>query len=124
MKAKAISAITYWTSTALVVLVMSISGLLILLHAPPMMKALAHLGYPAYFATLLGAAKLAGVCVLLAPGCVRLKEWAYAGFAITIISASWSHFNSGDGLLALEPLVTLAALIVSYGTRPPGRIWN
>jgi len=83
-----------------------------------MMKALAHLGYPAYFSTLLGAGKLAGVCVLLLPVAGRLKEWAYAGFGITIISACWSHFASGDGLLALEPLVTLAALAVSWALSP------
>jgi hypothetical protein len=86
-----------------------------------MMTALAHLGYPPYFSDLLGVAKLVGVCVLLVPGIARLKEWAYVGFGITILSASYSHLLSGDGLLALEPLVTFAALVVSYLMRPPGR---
>ncbi len=86
-----------------------------------MMKALAHLGYPPYFSNLLGAGKLVGVYVLLAPGLVKLKEWAYVGFGITVLSACYSHFSSGDGLLALEPLVTFAALVVSYLTRPPSR---
>lgn len=100
---------------------MTISGLLAVTHAPPMMKALAHLGYPAYFSNLLGVAKLSGVCVLLLPGYVKLKEWAYAGFGITIISACYSHLVSGDGLMALEPLVTFAALATSYLTRPADR---
>jgi hypothetical protein len=86
-----------------------------------MMKALAHLGYPPYFSNLLGIAKLSGVCVLLVPGLVRLKEWAYVGFGIVVISASYSHLLSGDGLMALEPLVTLVALVVSYLTRPADR---
>ena len=107
----------------LVVCVMTISGVLAVTHAPPMMKALAHLGYPAYFGNLLGVAKLLGVCVLLAPGCVKLKEWAYAGFGITIISASYSHLLSGDGLMALKPLFFFAMLTVSYLTRPAGRRW-
>jgi hypothetical protein len=107
----------YWTATLFVAFIMIISGVLAITHAPDMMKALAHLGYPPYFSNLLGVAKLAGVCVLLLPGVARLKEWAYAGFAITILSASYSHLLSGDGLLALEPLITFAALIISYSMR-------
>jgi hypothetical protein len=113
--------ITYWIATLFVAFIMTISGVLALTHAPSMMTALAHLGYPPYFSNLLGVSKLAGVCVLLAPGLVRLKEWAYAGFGITILSASYSHLLSGDGLLALEPLITFTALILSYTMRPPSR---
>ncbi len=115
MKAKKAA---YWITTAWVVCVMTVSGGLSVAHAKDMMEGFAHLGYPAYFANLLGVAKLLGACALLTPGFVRLKEWAYAGFAITIISASYSHLLSGDGLKALEPLITLAALAASYWTRP------
>jgi hypothetical protein len=111
----------YWVATLFVGFIMTISGTLALTHAPTMMTALAHLGYPPYFSNLLGIAKLIGVCVLLVPGIARLKEWAYTGFGITILSASYSHLLSGDGLLALEPLVTFAALILSYTMRPPSR---
>src|SRR6266851_3042357 len=111
----------YWISTIFVAFIMTSSGVLALTHAPAMMKALAHLGYPAYFSNLLGVAKLSGVCVLLVPGWARLKEWAYAGFGITILSASYSHLLSGDGFQALEPLITLVALAASYLTRPANR---
>jgi DoxX-like family len=111
----------YWLATLFVAFIMTISGILALTHAPTMMTALAHLGYPPYFSNLLGVAKLIGVFVLLVPGIARLKEWAYAGFGITILSASYSHLLSGDGLLALEPLVTFAALIFSYTLRPASR---
>jgi DoxX-like family len=113
----------YWISTIFVAFIMTSSGVLALTHAPAMMKALAHLGYPAYFSNLLGVAKLTGVCVLLVPGWVRLKEWAYAGFGITILSACYSHLLSGDGLLALEPLITFLALLTSYLARPSDRQW-
>jgi hypothetical protein len=112
---------TYWLATAFVSCIMTISGTLAVTHAPPMMRALAHLGYPPYFSDLLGIAKLSGVCVLLAPGLVKLKEWAYVGFGITVISASYSHWFSSDGLMALEPLVAFAALVVSYLTSPADR---
>ena len=119
MKAKAM---TYWIATGFVVCIMTISGVLAVAHAPSMMAALAHLGYPAYFSNLLGVAKLVGVCVLLVPGMVKLKEWAYVGFGITILSASYSHLLSGDGVpAALEPLVTFAALVISYVARPASR---
>src|SRR3979411_3054159 len=111
----------YWAATLFVGFIMTISGTLALTHAPTMMTALAHLGYPPYFSNLLGVAKLIGVCVLLVPGIARLKEWAYAGFGITILSASYSHLFSGDGLLALEPLITLVALAASYLLRPVDR---
>jgi uncharacterized membrane protein YphA (DoxX/SURF4 family) len=111
----------YWITTAWVVCIMTISGFMSVVHAPRMMAGFAHLGYPPYFANLLGVAKLLGVCVLLLPGLARLKEWAYAGFGITILSASYSHLLSGDGLHALEPLITLAALAASYLARPASR---
>jgi len=113
--------IAYWTATIFVSCVMGISGSLAISHAAPFMKALAHLGYPPYFSNILGIAKIAGVIVLLAPGMPRLKEWAYVGCAITILSACYSHYSSGDGLLALEPLVTFGALLVSYAYRPANR---
>jgi hypothetical protein len=84
-------------------------------------KAFAHLGYPAYFAYLLGVAKVLGVCVLLARGMATIKEWAYAGIGITLISACVSHFASGDGLASLEPLLFFVLLIASYLTRPVSR---
>ncbi|MCU1225213.1 MAG: hypothetical protein JWQ42_3306 [Edaphobacter sp.] len=114
-------ATTYWIATAFVAMIMTASGGLAISHAPAFMKALAHLGYPPYFSNLLGLGKLVGVCVLIAPGLARLKEWAYVAFGITVLSACYSHFNSGDGWLALEPLITLAALVVSYLTRPMSR---
>ncbi len=113
--------ISYWISTGFVVLVMSVSGGLAISHAPAFMKALAHLGYPRYFSNLLGVGKLAGVFVLLAPRLPRMKEWAYVAFGITVLSACYSHFSSGDGWMALEPLVTFAALVLSYEMRPESR---
>jgi hypothetical protein len=70
--------------------------------------------------SLLGLGKLIGVCVLLAPGLqkpglTKLTEWAYVAFGITVLSTCYSHYNAGDGWLALEPLVTFAALMISYG---------
>jgi hypothetical protein len=53
---------------------------------------------------------------MLAPGVpLKVKEFAYFGFAITLISASIAHASVGDGLLfIIDPLLFLGALIVSY----------
>jgi hypothetical protein len=39
---------------------------------------------------------VAGILVLLLPAPDRLKEWAYAGFAITLVSALVAHLSVGD----------------------------
>jgi hypothetical protein len=119
MKSKLVA---YWTATVFVAFIMTTSGVLAIFHAPAFMKALSHLRYPPYFANLLGLGKLIGVCILLGPGLPKLKEWAYVAFGITVLSACYSHYSAGDGWLALEPLVTFAALIMSYRTRPENRI--
>ena len=113
--------ITYWISTTLLACDATLAGVLYLAHAPFVMKAFAHMGYPIYFLNILGVAQLLGACALLVPGRGTFKEWAYAGFGITYISGFISHIVSGDGPEALEPLVVLAVLTVSYLSRPAGR---
>jgi uncharacterized membrane protein YphA (DoxX/SURF4 family) len=92
-----------------------------LTHAPKMVEAFTHLGYPLYFMMILGTAKLLGVIALLLPRLPRLKEWAYAGFVFTLISAFISHLESGDGSKALAPVVALVILTVSCLSRPASR---
>ncbi|NKY33632.1 DoxX family protein [Nocardia speluncae] len=56
-----------------------------------------HLGYPMYFATMLGVAKTAALAAILVPGHSRAKEWAYAGLAFVYGGAATSHVAAGDG---------------------------
>jgi|SRR5689334_17391787 len=67
------------------------------LRLPQVADAFAHLGFPDYFRIELAWAKLIGVVLLLVPVPARLKEWVYAGFAITLVSALIAHFSVGDG---------------------------
>src|SRR5881392_768501 len=67
------------------------------LRLPQVSEAFSHLGFPTYFRVELSWAKLLGVVLLLAPVPPRLKEWAYAGFAITLASALIAHLSVGDG---------------------------
>ena len=67
------------------------------LRLPQVAEAFTHLGFPDYFRLELAWAKLIGVALLLVPVPARLKEWVYAGFAITLVSALIAHFSVGDG---------------------------
>jgi DoxX-like family len=70
------------------------------LRLPQVAQMFTHLGFPAYFRVELSWAKLLGVVLLLAPVSARLKEWAYAGFAITLGSALIAHLSMGDEVKA------------------------
>ncbi|GGG72125.1 hypothetical protein GCM10011585_13030 [Edaphobacter dinghuensis] len=90
----------FWISTVLFALQMSFTAYA-QLRLPEVATAFAHLGFPAYFRIELSWVKLAGVAVLLVPMVpARLKEWAYAGFAITLVSALVAHLSVGDGVNA------------------------
>lgn len=88
--------IAYWVVTALLCLQLSFTAYA-QLRLPQVAQAFAHLGFPAYFRVELSWAKFLGVVLLLAPVPERLKEWAYAGFAITLASALIAHLAVGDG---------------------------
>ncbi len=112
----------YWITTALFAFALTGSGLMTVTQQPPMVAAYTHLGYPLYFMTILGVSKLVGVAILLAPGLPRLKEWAYAGFAINMSAAVVSHLASGDPVgQATAPVVLLSLALSSWWLRPENR---
>jgi len=88
--------IVYWAITALFCVQMAFTAYA-QLSLPQVAEMFTHLGFPDYFRVELSWAKLVGVILLLAPVPARLKEWAYAGFAITLASALIAHFSVGDG---------------------------
>src|SRR5499426_1879301 len=88
--------IGFWIVTALFCLQMGFTAYA-QLRLPQVAEMFAHLGFPGYFRVELAWAKLLGVALLLAPVPSRLKEWAYAGFAIILVSALIAHFAIGDG---------------------------
>ncbi len=87
----------FWISTALFVLQMGFTAYA-QLRLPQVAAAFTHYGFPSYFRIELSWAKFAGLAALLVPMVpARVKEWAYAGFAITLVSAMIAHFAVGDG---------------------------
>lgn len=88
--------IVYWIITAIFCLQIGFTAYA-QLRLPQVADMFIHLGFPAYFRVELSWAKFVGVALLLAPIPVRLKEWAYAGFAMTLASALIAHLSVGDG---------------------------
>jgi uncharacterized membrane protein YphA (DoxX/SURF4 family) len=108
--------IIYWTLTLPIALMMLTLAFGYLTANPQLVEAIGHLGYPPYFLTLLGIAMLLGASALLYGRFRNLAEWAYAGFAFTLISAAFSHYSSGDGATkVMLPLIALAAVLCSHG---------
>ena len=106
--------ITYWTATVIVAIMMVFSAYSYLSN-PEIKQAFQHLGFPDYFRVELAIAKILGAVLLLAPVAVRIKEWAYAGFAITFISAFVAHTASGDATgMRVAPMIFLVLLVTSY----------
>jgi hypothetical protein len=95
--------IFYWISTAIFCLEMSFTAYYELL--PQGAQAFIRLGFSAgAFRMELSLAKLVGVAALLIPLVpARLKEWAYAGFAINLVSAIIAHLSISDRPAALAP---------------------
>jgi len=111
--------IVYWTAAGIVcsVMVFSVINFTFIDHYPFAEGAFVHLGLPHYFKIELTVAKILGLSALLIPNVpVKIKEFGYFGFAITLISASIAHFSRGDAFFPfmIDPLLFLIALIVSY----------
>ena len=106
--------IIYWTSTALVSLMMLFSAYAYFTD-PNISEAFISMGFKDFFRIELGIAKILGVLALLIPSIPYvIKEWAYAGFGITFISAFIAHSANGHPTSAIiMPIVALALLAVS-----------
>jgi hypothetical protein len=107
--------ILFWIFTALFCLEMSFTAYYELL--PQGAQAFARLGFTSgYFRLELSLAKLVGVAVLLIPmvpgrGVIYvMKEWAYAGFAINLVSAIIAHISISDRPLAFVPSTLTSVL--------------
>lgn len=107
--------ITYWVVTVCTLIGFAFSAFTELTHSPASLVGTTQLlGYPVYFLTLLGVAKIIGILVLAVPKYYRLKEWAYAGFTIDCISAGWSEIAVGNPMGSIKAIVVLLFVLLSY----------
>lgn len=114
--------IIYWIATGWLALGMTSTGVVQLIKMKEEVELMAHLGYPAYFLTLLGIWKLLGVIAVLVPRFPLVKEWAYAGFFFAMSGAVFSHVACGDGAKEnFGPVLLLVLTVVSWYFRPEDR---
>lgn len=107
--------VAYWTATILFAVLLAMDGFGGVMRAEAGKEALEHLGYPSYFLTLAGVAKLLAAAAILQSRFPTIKEWAFAGFAFTCFGAFFSRLAVGDsaGLLAF-PVIFLGIMLVPY----------
>ncbi|WP_109700213.1 DoxX family protein [Chitinophaga deserti] len=114
--------IIYWVATIWMCLGMASTGIVQIMQVKEEVDMMNHLGYPAYFMTLIGVWKLLGVVVVLIPKYPVLKEWAYAGFFFTMSGATISHLIKSDPIAdTLPPVFLLLLIALSYFFRPANR---
>ena len=111
-----IRAIGYWVATILIALETLAGGIVDLTHGrtnvfsgPHVVDVVTSLGYPAYILLILGIWKIGGAIVLLVPGLLRLKEWAYAGIVFELSGAAMSLAIQGRKSDLIAPSFCLAS---------------
>lgn len=112
MKAGKGVVLCFWIFTALFCVEMSFTAYYELLRLPEAAQAFTRLGFASNaFRVELSWAKIAGVIALLIPIMpARLKEWAYAGFAINLVSALVAHSSISDRPAAFIPSTLTSVL--------------
>jgi hypothetical protein len=121
--------IAYWTTTTLIALETFAGGIIDLTHGrtevfrgPRVDDVVLSLGYPLYVLAILGTWKIPGAITLVAPGLLRLKEWAYAGIVFDLSAAAVSHAIRGHRQEVIAPLVLLGLALASWALRPANRV--
>lgn len=114
--------IAYWVVTVLFCLSMAGAAAANVAGVEDMVKNLERLGFRPFVGRMLGIWELLGVGVLLAPGLLLVKEWAYAGFVFLLVGAVVTHAAAADPAVErLAPLMFLAMAMASWRcARSPG----
>ena len=105
----------FWITAGLIFLTQGIMPIFTY-NAAESKEGMAHLGYPVYFGLTLAVFKLLGGLAIIIPQVpARIKEWAFAGFAIDFTCAFIS-LVAVDGFtkFAFFPLIALVILSVCY----------
>ncbi|MDF2431764.1 MAG: hypothetical protein JWP44_1395 [Mucilaginibacter sp.] len=114
MKPKTLTTL-YWIFTIIFALLIFLDGIGGVTRQQAGIDALKHLGYPIYFLTIAGVARLLAVVALLQTKFKVIKEWAFAGIAINFVGAFASRAFVGDSFgLVIFPLIMLGFLFIPY----------
>ncbi len=108
--------IIYWTLTVLMFVPGTLGAFAEAFTKGPasIVKIMIALGFPLYLMKILGVFKIFGGIAILTGKLPRMKEWAYAGFAIEFLGATASHVITGDVKYALFPFSFFVVLVITY----------
>lgn len=112
----------YWVATLLTAANFAFGGFMYLSRTPEVIAGLAQLGYPAYFASILGFWKALGAIAITIPRFPLLKEWAYAGMFFNLTGAAATNAFAGSEIgHVVAPIAGLLVLAASWALRPASR---
>lgn len=107
--------IIFWTISVLISAFFMLSGYMEVTKNPATYPKTLSMGYPPYFITLLGIAKLIGAAVFLIPAFRRLREWVFAAFTIDVIFAFASGYTIQSYADCTKAVVVFIILMLTYG---------
>jgi DoxX-like family len=90
--------IAFWATTFVVVFELAAGSVWNLVPIEWIEVQLDHLGYPHFFAYILGAWQAGAAVAIIAPRLPLIKEWAYIGSFFLWSGAVASHLSAGDGV--------------------------
>ncbi len=104
----------YWSSTVLIALFLIWSAWSYI-YSKPTIVGVRELGFPDFFRIQLAALKIIAVIILLLPQIpLPIKEWAYAGIGLFLITAIVAHTAHGDPfVITLVNIVLILVLLTS-----------
>ncbi|MCW3074655.1 MAG: hypothetical protein JWP69_1724 [Flaviaesturariibacter sp.] len=106
--------IVFWTITVLISAFFILSGYMEITKNPATYPKTIRMGYPPYFITTLGLAKLIGSAVFLVPMFRRLREWVFAAFTIDVIFAFVSGYTIQSYADCIKAVVVFIILMLTY----------
>ena len=107
--------IIFWIGIILLSVWFGASGYMEITKNPLVWGRTIQMGYPPYFITALGIAKIAGVIVLLIPDKLGwLKEWVFAAFFLDVIFAFISGYSFAGIFEIVKPVIAFILILITY----------
>ena len=112
--------IIYWIVTGLFAVFMLMSGIQNAMATADSVDLIStKLGFPEYFVSFIGIAKILGAIAILIPGFPRIKEWAYAGLFFDLAGATFASiaafgFNYGTASMFIFVAFCLASYFLYH----------
>lgn len=106
--------ILFRTLTVLISVFFILSGFLEITKHPATYPKTLSMGYPPYFITTLGIAKITGAILFVIPALRRLREWIFAAFTIDVIFAFVSGYMIQSYVDCVKAALTFIILMFTY----------